>query len=48
VPGKKEGESVEYGGLLGTAPVMPIHRWSSAILARRGGQVPAPITSLRN
>lgn len=48
VPGKKEGESVEYGGLLGTAPVMPIHRWSSAVLARRGGQVPAPIISLRN
>jgi uncharacterized protein (UPF0210 family) len=48
VPGKKAGESVEYGGLLGTAPVMPIHRWSSAILARRGGQVPAPIISLRN
>ncbi|MBM3984821.1 MAG: PFL family protein [Planctomycetes bacterium] len=48
VPGKKEGDSVEYGGLLGTAPVMPIHRWSSAILARRGGQVPAPIISLRN
>ena len=48
VPGKKEGESVEYGGLLGTAPIMPVHRFSSAILARRGGQVPAPITSLRN
>ncbi|MGQ0553548.1 MAG: PFL family protein [Planctomycetota bacterium] len=48
VPGKKEGEQVEYGGLLGTAPIMPVHRWSSAILARRGGQVPAPITSLRN
>ncbi len=48
VPGKVAGDSVEYGGLLGTAPVMPIHKWSSAILARRGGQVPAPLQSLRN
>ncbi len=48
VPGGKEGDLVEYGGLLGSAPVMPVHRWSSAVLARRGGQVPAPITSMRN
>jgi len=48
VPGMKAGEEVEYGGLLGTAPIMPVHKWSSAVLARRGGQVPAPIQSLRN
>jgi hypothetical protein len=48
VPGRKAGDVVDYGGLLGSAPVMPVHPWSSAVLARRGGQVPAPITSLRN
>jgi hypothetical protein len=48
VPGKGPGDSVDYGGLLGTAPVMPVHAWSSAVLARRGGQVPAPLQSLRN
>jgi len=48
IPGAKPGDEVDYGGLLGTAIVMDVHRWSSAVLARRGGQVPAPITSLRN
>jgi hypothetical protein len=48
VPGKQPGDVVDYGGLLGRAPIMPVHRWSSAVLARRGGQVPAPITSMRN
>jgi hypothetical protein len=48
VPGKQPGDVVDYGGLLGSAPIMPVHRWSSAVLARRGGQVPAPITSMRN
>ncbi|MDR3271276.1 MAG: PFL family protein [Peptococcaceae bacterium] len=46
--GKKAGERVEFGGLLGGAPVMPLHPFSSAQFVRRGGRIPAPITSLSN
>ncbi|MFL6228697.1 MAG: PFL family protein [Pyrinomonadaceae bacterium] len=48
VPGKDVGDSVEFGGLLGTAPVMPVNRFSSDAFIRRGGRIPAPIHSLRN
>lgn len=48
VPGKGVGESAEYGGLLGTAPVMPVSRFSSRDFIRLGGRIPAPIISLRN
>ncbi|MDQ3920182.1 MAG: PFL family protein [Acidobacteriota bacterium] len=48
VPGKGVGESVEFGGLLGTAPVMPVNKFSSDAFIRRGGRIPAPIHSLRN
>ncbi len=48
VPGAEAGAIVDYGGLLGSAPVMPYHTESAAIFARRGGQVPPPIQSLRN
>lgn len=47
-PGKKEGDYVEFGGLLGRAPVMPINKYSSAEFIRRGGRIPAPIQALRN
>lgn len=47
-PGKKVGDSVEMGGLLGSAPVMPVHRESSAEFAARGGRIPAPLHSLKN
>ena len=47
-PGKRVGELVEFGGLLGSAPVMPVNRFDSSRLIRRGGLIPAPITSLRN
>jgi uncharacterized protein (UPF0210 family) len=47
-PGKKVGDFVEFGGLLGHAPVMPVNRFSSADFVRRGGRIPAPIHSLRN
>lgn len=47
-PGKTVGDTIEMGGLLGTAPVMPVHRESSAAFIRRGGRVPAPLHSLRN
>jgi len=48
VPGRDVGELVEFGGLLGTAPIMPVNRFSSAQFIRRGGRIPAPIHSLRN
>jgi uncharacterized protein len=48
VPGRDVGESVEFGGLLGTAPIMPVNRFSSDAFIRRGGRIPAPIHSLRN
>ncbi len=48
VPGAKVGERVEYGGLLGSAPVMPVHPESSREFIARGGKIPAPIHSLRN
>ena len=48
VPGKEVGEMVEYGGLLGSAPIMAVNSFSSADFIRRGGRIPAPIHSLRN
>ena len=47
-PGKVVGDVVEMGGLLGSAPVMPVHAESSAEFIRRGGRIPAPLNSLRN
>ena len=48
VPGAQVGDSVEFGGLLGHAPVMPVHSFSSANFIHRGGRIPAPLHSLRN
>ncbi|MBI4853942.1 MAG: PFL family protein [Acidobacteria bacterium] len=48
VPGKNVGDMVEYGGLLGSAPVMAVNQFSAANFVRRGGLIPAPIQSLRN
>ncbi len=47
-PGKKVGDVVEFGGLLGTGPVMAVNNASSANFIKRGGRIPAPIHSLRN
>ncbi len=47
-PGKKVGDEVEFGGLLGRAPVMSLHSESAADFIARGGRIPAPIQSLRN
>ncbi len=47
-PGKTVGDTIEMGGLLGSAPVMPVHRESSADFIARGGRIPAPLHSLRN
>src|SRR5437868_3150106 len=48
VPGGEVGEMVEFGGLLGSAPIMAVNAFSSADFIRRGGRIPAPIHSLRN
>ena len=47
-PGKSEGDSVEFGGLLGSAPVMRVNEAKSDAFIARGGRIPAPIHSLRN
>ena len=47
-PGKQVGDTVEMGGLLGFAPVMPVHPESSADFIARGGRIPAPLHSLKN
>ncbi|ADK80307.1 PFL family protein [Sediminispirochaeta smaragdinae] len=47
-PGKGVGDSVTYGGLLGTAPVMPVNAFSAADFISRGGRIPAPLHSVRN
>ena len=47
-PGKVVGDRVEMGGLLGSAPVMPVHPESSADFSARGGRIPAPLQSLKN
>ena len=46
--GKKVGDSVDFGGLLGTAPIMPLRTYSPARFISRGGRIPAPIHSLKN
>lgn len=48
VPGKSAGEWVEFGGLLGRAPVMPVHSGSCSAFIHRGGIIPAPVTAFRN
>ena len=46
--GKKVGDKIYFGGLLGEAPVMPVNQLSSAGFVNRGGRIPAPIHSLNN
>lgn len=48
VPGKGVGEEVNFGGLLGRAPIMPVHGKSSSKFIERGGLIPAPIHSNKN
>ncbi len=47
-PGKTVGDRVDFGGLLGTAPVIPVNRCSAADFIARGGRIPAPLHSLKN
>ena len=46
--GKKPGDTVSFGGLLGYAPVMPVSRVSCEAFIARGGRIPAPLNSLKN
>lgn len=48
VPGKSVGDKVEFGGLLGYAPIMEVNKASCADFINRGGRIPAPIHSMRN
>ena len=48
VKGKTVGDSVDFGGLLGSAPIMPLHCGSASEFIARGGRIPAPLHSLRN
>jgi uncharacterized protein (UPF0210 family) len=48
VVGKSIGETVEFGGLLGYAPVMPVNRYSCEAFINRSGRIPAPIHSFKN
>ncbi|MCT3208640.1 PFL family protein [Limosilactobacillus reuteri] len=47
-PGKKVGDTVEFGGLLGYAPVMVVNKATSTAMINRGGLIPAPIHSFKN
>jgi len=48
VIGKEVGETVEFGGLLGYAPIMPVNKFSCEAFIKRGGRIPAPIHSFKN
>ncbi|MGI6085520.1 MAG: PFL family protein [Acetivibrionales bacterium] len=48
VPGMKEGDMVEYGGLFGRAPIMKVNPFSAQKFIDRGGRIPAPLQSLKN
>ena len=47
-PGKKVGDFVDFGGLLGGGPVMPVNNHACAVFIRRGGRIPAPLQGLSN
>lgn len=48
VPGKKVGEMVDYGGLLGLAPIMPVSQLDNSVFINRGGRFPAPTKGINN
>ncbi len=48
VPNKTVGEEAEFGGLLGTAPIMPVNKLDSSVFVNRAGRIPAPLHSLNN
>ena len=46
--GKKVGEELNFGGLLGRGPVMPVRNGSPEIFIHRGGRIPSPLQALKN
>lgn len=48
VPGKTVGERVDFGGLLGSAPIMPVRTFNAERFVKRGGRIPAPLQALTN
>ena len=46
--GKKDGDMINFGGLLGYGPIMQVKKFSPSVFINRGGQIPAPIHSLKN
>jgi len=48
VPGKGVGEWVDFGGLLGRAPIIPVRDVDASAFVERGGRIPAPLQGLRN
>lgn len=48
VPGKKVGDKVEFGGLLGYAPIISVNQFKPDVFINRGGRIPAPVRSLTN
>ena len=46
--GKNVGDKLDFGGLLGYAPVMPVNEYAGTVFAHRGGRMPAPLNSLKN
>ena len=46
--GHKAGDVLDFGGLLGHAPIMPISQYSPAVMIHRGGRIPAPMQALKN
>ncbi len=46
--GKQVGDRLDFGGLLGYAPVMPVNPYAGTVFAHRGGRMPAPLNSLKN
>ena len=47
-PGKKAGDTVNFGGLFGYAPIMNVNNYCNDEFIERGGRIPAPLHSLRN
>ena len=47
-PGKKAGDTVNFGGLFGWAPIMNVNTYKNDAFIERGGHIPAPLHSLRN
>ncbi|MCR4784826.1 MAG: PFL family protein [bacterium] len=48
IPGKKAGEKVDYGGLLGAATIIAVNPHDSSVFVKRGGRIPAPLQALKN